>query len=119
MGLKLTLPADKNPMYHEFVDAYWAISDPNYSMEEIAFVLEAYPSRDAKLLNGKPMESSSIGFGSGGDIYSTRLYVWIVRQRITSIFPNGIPLDKDVQKTTIYNWIKAYTRLPFQDVFEH
>lgn len=38
--------------------------------------------------------------------------------RIKDIFPDGIPLDADKQKTAIYNWVKVYTGLPFEDVFE-
>jgi len=38
---------------------------------------------------------------------------------LTNIFPDGsIPAGKDAQYTAIYNWIKEYTELPFEDVLE-
>lgn len=36
------------------------------------------------------------------------LYNWKFMARIRDIFPEGIPLDADKQKTAIYNWVKVY-----------
>ena len=120
MGLQLTLDKTKNSMYTTFVDAYWAIHDVYYTTDMVTFTLEAYPSREAKLMEGQALEDPSIGFGAGDSPVYCRLYTWHVLEPISEIFPNGvIPVGKDAQYTAIYNWIKAYTQLPFVDVLEN
>ena len=34
------------------------------------------------------------------------------------VFPNGIPLKESDQKDVLYKFVKEYTGLPFEDVFE-
>lgn len=121
MGLSMTLPKDKNTMYYEFEDAYWAIDQLIYTTDLIDFRLVAYPNREAKLMDYKTLDNPSIGYGSanGAGTVSCGLYTWHVTTALTDVFTDGsIPAGKDAQYTTIYNWIKAYTKLPFQDVFE-
>ncbi len=121
MGLSMTLAKDKNRMYHEFEDAYWAIDNVIYSFDQIDFQLMAFPSREAKLMNYSMLENPSIGYGSayGAGTVDSPLYLWHVRMELTNIFPDGsIPAGRDAQYTAIYNWIKAYTGLPFTDVLE-
>ena len=119
MGLSLTLTKEQNTLYHDFENAYWAINDLSYDTTSCYFRLNAYPSREAKLKNLTTLENPTIGFGSSGSkVVNSILYTWEVQLAISDIFPNGIPLDSDEQKTTIYEWIKTYTKLPFEDVLE-
>ena len=119
MGLKMTLPQDKNHLSVEFTDAYWAISALGYDFEGVAFTLTCYPSREAKLLAGTNVENASIGgYGLCQPIYRPELYAWSPRFLIADVFPEGIPLGRDAQLTQIYTFIKGYTGLPFEDVFE-
>ena len=119
MGLKMTLPKDKNHMATEFVDAYWAITQLSYDIVGVHFKLACFPSRDAKLLDGVAVEDPSIGgFGLCQPIYHPELYSWEPFFRIEDVFPEGIPLGKDAQFTIIYTFIKTYTGLPFEDVLE-
>lgn len=120
MGLKMTLSKEKNCLYHDFVDAYWAISEVGYSTNACEFLLQAYPSRDAKLMHNVPLEDPSIGYGAPvKEVVDSVLYIWNGIFPIVDIFPQGIPLDENAQKTAIYNFIKAYTKLPFEDVIEN
>lgn len=106
-------------MYFDFIDAYWAINDVVYTVDAIDFRLKAYPNREAKLMDKHILENPSIGYGSGSSVVSCSLYEWHVTMSITVIFPDGsIPAGRDAQYTAIYNWIKEYTQLPFEDVFE-
>lgn len=121
MGLSMTLPKDKNQMYFEFEDAYWAIDQLLYTTDLIDFRLVAYPTREAKLKNYTTLENPSIGYGTanGAGTVACGLYTWHVSMDLTIIFPDGvIPAGRDAQYTAIYNWIKEYTQLPFEDVFE-
>ena len=122
MGLQLTLAKEHNHLYHDFIDAYWAISDVMYTTDQIAFRLYAYPSRDAKLMNYKELENPSIGIGGpmNGSQINSFLYIWNVQMALIHVFPDGsIPAGRDAQYTAIYNWIKEYTGLPFEDVLEN
>lgn len=115
----MTLPKDKNHMYTDFIDAYWAVSTLGYDSENVVFALTCYVSREARMLDGTSVEEPSIeGFGSCLPIYRPELYYWHHHCPIADIFPEGIPLDKDEQLKAVYLYIKAYTGLPFEDVFE-
>lgn len=119
MGLRFALDKTKNSMYTTFKDAYWAIDEVAYTTDIIKFSLKAYPSREAKLMNGQVLENPTIGIGSGDNIVNCCLYQWSVVTNITDIFPDGsIPAGKDAQYTAIYNWIKDYTKIPFDDILE-
>ena len=119
MGLQMTLPKGKNHMDVEFIDAYWAITELNYDMIGLHFKLACYPSREARLLEGTNIEEPSIGgYGLCPPIYNPELYSWSPFFRIEDVFPDGIPLGRDAQLTQIYKFIKEYTGLPFEDVFE-
>ena len=119
MGLQLTLDKTKNLMYTTFEDAYWAIEDVSYTTDSIDFLLRAFPSREAKLMNLHILENPSIGYGSGDSSVCAYLYCWHVHMNLTEIFPDGsIPAGRDAQYTAIYNWIKEYTELPWTDVLE-
>ena len=118
MGLQLTLEKDKNQLYYTFTDAYWAIKEIRYTTEYLYSKLICYPSREASHQQGEKVSSAlSIG-GAYLPIIECALYQWEFAFKIADVFPNGIPLPEDEQKTTIYNWIKAYTGLNFIDVLE-
>lgn len=119
MGLQLTLEKEKNQMYHTFTDAYWAIKEIRYTTELLYGRLICYPSRDASHKQGEKVESSLNVGGSYFPIVESSLYQWEFSSNIADIFPTGIPLSEDEQKTAIYNWIKSYTGLPFVDVLEN
>ena len=119
MGLKMTLPSDKNHMATTFTDAYWAVVELRYDFDTLTFTLACYPSREAKLLNGRRIKDPSISvFGSCEPIYSPELYSWTQILFISEVFPLGIPLGRDEQLKALYTYIKTYTGLPFEDVFE-
>lgn len=127
MGLQLTLDKTKNRMYYTFEDAYWAISNVSYTPEVVSFLLRAYPNRESKLMDRQLQTNPRIGlgegedfvpYGSGDSTVSSDLYTWNIIQPLSTIFSEGIPLDRDSQYTSIYNWIKEYTKLPWKDVIE-
>lgn len=119
MGFKLTLEKENNRLYHTFTDAYWSIDGLNYTTSVIRFTLNCYPSRESKYKHNSQMSESTLSIGSASPlIYFTILYSWDTYVNISTIFPTGIPLSEDEQKTAIYNWIKSYTGLPFEDVLE-
>lgn len=119
MGLLMTLQKDKNHMATEFANAYWSITDLGYDIETLHFRLDCVPSREAKLLAGTQIENRTVnGFGICQSVYRPELYSWAPTFSIAEVFPEGIPLGRDAQLTHIYNFIKEYTGLPFEDVFE-
>lgn len=124
MGLKLTLPKSDNPIGIDFVDAYWAISNIEFITANggdamLRFKLYTYPSREAKYLHNTIVPDSNIQFGaSESQKYSTVLHVWSELMKAEVVFPNGIPLKESDQKDVLYKFVKEYTGLPFEDVFE-
>lgn len=119
MGLRMTLPKDKNHICVEFADAYWAIRTMEYDYEKVTFNLTCYPTREAKILDGTEIEYTSInGYGKCLPIFNPKLYEWTASALISKVFPEGIPLGRDAQLKVIYTFIKDYTGLPFEDVFE-
>lgn len=119
MGLKLTLPKEDNRLYYDFVDAYWSVDDIKYTTQTVSFVLHCYPSREAKHMNNSDITEHSFQFGSASpNIRFTVLYSWETYAMVTDIFPGGIPLSENEQKTALYNWVKSYTGMPFVDVYE-
>ena len=119
MGLRLTLAKENNRLYYDFIDAYWSVDDLNYTPQAARFVLNCYPSREAKYKHNTDMDASTLPMGSAEPaIRFTILYSWETYVSITDIFPSGIPLDENEQKTAVYNWVKAYTKMPFADVLE-
>lgn len=120
MGLKLTLDIENSYMAVKYVDAYWKLENIRYSTTEVGAELFCYPSRDASKLNLVPMPSPTLPIGAPiKNVYEPKLYRWNLLANIVEIFPDGIPLDEDEQKTAIYKWIKKYTGLPFKDVIEN
>ena len=121
MGLALTLPAQNNHIGHTFTDAYWVIEDLRYEMQPdglyLLFWLNCYPTREASKLTGQVVTSLSIG-SPKEVIFNAKLYEYTGLCLSTDVFPQGIPVSPDEQKTAIYNWVKAFTGLPFKDVFE-
>ena len=121
MGLKLTLPANANSLGHEFKDAYWVIEDLRYEMKDselfAIFWLNCYPSRESSKLTGQVVGDIGIGRPQGA-VFNGKLYEYLGLEKVADLFPDGIPVSPDAQKTVIYNWIKTTTQLPFEDVFE-
>lgn len=118
MALKMTLEAKYNHMGIDFIDAYWKITSISYDIEAVYFKLQAYPNREASKKSGDFIEERLPIGGAEFSTFEPRLYSWGGATYIQDVFPNGIPLDPNQQKTAIYNWIKGYTELPFEDVFE-
>lgn len=119
MGLQMTLTRDNNSLYCNFIDAYWALDGVMHDIESVSFRLVAYPSREAKFANQTLHVNPTLGFGRPyRNTVECELYIMPFSAKAVDIFPNGIPIGKDAQYTAIYNWIKNYTQLPFEDVFE-
>lgn len=119
MGLKMTLPSDKNHLATTFLDAYWVIVELGYDFNTLTLRLACFPSREAKQLNGTSVENPSIGnYGSCKPTYNSELYSWTQILFISDVFPNGIPLGRDEQLKVLYTFIKGFTGLPFEDVLE-
>ena len=121
MGLKMTLDKKNNSMGMTFEDAYWVVEELRYEMGSgdltISFNLSCYPSRESSKMTGKDVESLSFGSPERSK-YNGRLYSFSHLNYARVIFPDGVPMDRDSQLTQIYNFIKEYTGLPFEDVFE-
>lgn len=120
MALSMTLSKTQNHMYEDYHDAYWVIENIHYNLDFVAGYLRCYPTRDCSKKNGQMVEEwTQIPFGGPAfSSYNNMLWSWEFMSRITDVFPNGIPISSDEQKTAIYNWIKEYTGLPFEDVLE-
>ena len=120
MALQLTLPKECNNLYYEFEDAYWYISELGYDTQNCYFMLVAYPNREVRLIDGQLLPSNPLPIGGlTSNAVKGDLYRWRGIFPIADIFPTGIPLDVNQQKTAVYNFIKAYTKLPFEDVYEY
>lgn len=121
MGLKLTLNQENNSMGFTFVDAYWVIENLKYKMTDtillISFNLNCYPSRESSKLTGRDVVPLSLGIPEKSK-YSGKLYEISFMDFASKIFSEGMPLERDEQLKQIYTFIKAYTDLPFEDVFE-
>lgn len=119
MGLQLTLDKTQNQMYHTFTDAYWAIKEIRYTTELLYGKLICYPSREASKKQGEKVTGALVVGGPYLPIVDCGLYQWEFSANIADVFPNGIPLSENEQKTTIYNWIKTYTGITdWVDVLE-
>ena len=105
-------------MYADFKKAYWVIKEIAYNTEFVSFRLVCYPSREASKMYLVESASTFKYGGMAQPTYEPSLRVWECTVNIKEIFPNGIPLGINTQKTAIYNWIKDYTGLPFKDIFE-
>lgn len=121
MGLQMTLPLTANSIGTDFIDAYWVIQDLKYETQTeglfVVFWLNCYPSRESSKLTGYPVEGLKIGNPMLA-VYNGKLYEYLGLVKADELFPSGIPVSTDEQKTVIYNWIKETTDLPFEDVFE-
>ena len=94
------------------MDAYWVVQDLRYETQSdglyVVFWLNCYPSRDSSKLTGQPVEGLTIGRPMSA-IYNGKLYEFLGLVRADVLFPNGIPISMDEQKTAIYDWIKETT----------
>ncbi len=118
MGLQLTLLKENNQLYHTFTDAYWAVKEIRYTTEDMYAKLICYPSREASHMQGEVVSTSLSVGGPYLPIVDSALYQWEFTAKISEVFPEGIPLSEDEQKTAIYEWVKSYTGLEFEDVLE-
>ena len=50
--------------------------------------------------------------------YEPRLWHWEASFKTMDVFPNGIPITESGQKDVLYQLVKAYTKMPFEDVLE-
>lgn len=125
MGLKLTVKKEDNLMYYTFVDAYWKIDEIIFSNEQgntyVSYHLNAYPSREAsKMHMAQIAYSGEIHVGGTPSVaYTTIIRHFEDAHYANEIFTNGtIPMTEAEQKDAIYAFIKRFTGLPFEDVFE-
>ena len=120
MALQFTLPKECNNLYYEFVNAYWYIDDISYDTVNCYFNLLVFPNREVRLANGNLLPQNPLPIGGVPyNVVKGDIYKWKGIFPIADIFPTGIPLDVNQQKTAVYNFIKAYTKLPFEDVYEY
>lgn len=117
MGLLLTLPKEYNCIYTDFPKAYWSIESILYTPDAIQFALVCYPSRDAKYKKHQRIEGLPFG-APVNESYTPELYTWMSRYPLKDVFPNGIPVDENEQKTILYNFLRTVNTSPFKDVFE-
>lgn len=120
MGLQMTLTRDNNSLYCDFTGAYWAIDEVAHDIEKVWFRLVAYPSREAKFANRTLPVNPNLGYGRPvRGMVECELYYMPMNAPVADVFTDGvIPAGRNAQYTAIYNWIKSYTQLPFEDVFE-
>lgn len=118
MALQMTLEAKYNHMAIDFKDAYWQLQGLQYDTEFVYLRLQAYPNREACHKGGEFITEHLPVGGPEHSTFEPQLYCWEGLGTIIDIFPDGIPLDVNAQKAAVYNWIKEYTGLPFEDVFE-
>ncbi len=118
MGLQLTLEKENNQLYHTFEDAYWAVKEIRYTTEDMYAKLLCYPSRESSHRQGKIVSSTLPVGGPYLPIVDSALYQWEFTAKIVEVFPEGIPLSENEQKTAIYEWVKVYTGLEFEDILE-
>lgn len=120
MGLQLRLPKESNNLYFDFDNAYWYLTELGYDTDNCYFCLTAFPTREIRLAQGTLLPENPLPIGGvASNCVKADIYRWRGIFPTADIFPNGIPLDSNVQKTYVYNFIKAYTGLPWADVFEH
>ena len=80
------------------------------------FVTEIEPK---VIIKEKEGIQSSIGFGSSISVaVNPCIYEWKAFFKSEEIFGDSIPLSENGQKEILYKFIKKYTQLPFEDVFE-
>ncbi len=122
MGLKLTVPKADNALYTDFVDAYWRIENIVFSNANsvgyVSFELNTYPSRESANMNLHSISSNSFPVGGATAIaYSTKIRTWLATFKTADVF-TSIPLTEAEQKDVLYAFVKNYTGLNFEDVFE-
>lgn len=124
MGLKLAIAEQDNVLYADFTDAYWKVDGIMFTNMDgesyVTFSLDAYPSREAAQKMLEPISCTgtiSVG-GAVGMAYEPRLWHWEASFKTMDVFPNGIPITESGQKDVLYQLVKAYTKMPFEDVLE-
>ena len=120
MGLKYSLKSDQNHICLDFIDAYWVIEEIKYINNNAIGILRCFPSREISKKEGcryTGWETIKIG-GPAFQYVKACLWEWEFMFPVEEVFPYGIPISEDEQKTAIYNWIKDYTGIPFEDVYE-
>lgn len=117
MGLKLSITKDKNHLHYDFPEAYWKVDEFSISNGYVGGVLVAYPNKESRDNCNTDVGQIQIG-GPVQHTVDPKIYEWVFSVGLSQVFGSSIPVDVDDQKTAIYNWIKGYTGLPFEDVFE-
>jgi hypothetical protein len=120
MGLSLTVKKEDNHLYTEFPNAYWRIEDIIITGGAVSFSLNTYPSRESALKgNEKVEESGSILYGGPTRIaYDGKIRSWSASFKAEDVFPTGIPTTETGMKDVLYELVKSYTGLNFEDVLE-
>ena len=118
MGLKLTLSKENNTLYHDFLDAYWHIDNIVYTTTQVGGVLKCFPSREASLKSGTQISPNLPIGNSIFPLVDACIYRWDFIFDLSKVFKDSIPLNKNEQVTAIYEAVKEYIGLPFEDVFE-
>lgn len=123
MALSLTLKAKENVLYEDFENAYWCVEDIGFSSISgkmyVDFSLNTYPSREAKYKKLQSLEPSDLPIGGAiGIAYNPLIHTWQATFEAQDVFKTGIPMEEVEQKRILYNFVKVYTDLPFEDVLE-
>lgn len=115
MGLSMPLNKESNYMYVDMPQAYWCIENIRYvngdGKNYTIFDFNAYPSRDAKYMDGSHIQNQ-YQFGTAVSLaFKPRLYHWEAIFETAHIFPDGIPLSEKSQKDILYLLVKEFLNL--------
>lgn len=120
MGLSLTVRKEDNHLYMEFPNAYWRIEDIVIAGGAVSFSLNTYPSRESAKKGGEQVkESGELLYGGPTRIaYDGKIRSWSASFVVGDVFPSGIPTTESGMKDVLYELVKSYTGLNFEDVLE-
>lgn len=119
MALQMALSKADNLLYTDFSEAYWTIDDIVISNGMVSFAFNAWPSREARLVDRQMVAPTLAQGGPTGLSYKPLLHQWLVSRQAASIFPNGmVPADEASQRAVLYDWIKAELELDAVDILE-
>ena len=122
MGIQMKLPKEDNILYTEFL-AYWSIDQIIFSnsggLSYCSWNFDAYPSREAKQMNLKPVALTLGHGGAMGIAYSPKLHTEQECLPTSEVFPDGIPSTEKEQKGIIYAYVKKDLGLiDYTDIIE-
>ena len=122
MAIEIKLPKELNHLNIDFDKAYWVIQDIGMRIDldnqvRYGFTLNVYANKYSKECTDKHKENVDVFKGIGYSFVpvSTRdnniLYQWRFIDTPTIIFPQGIPISRDQQLTSCYEYLKQRLEL--------